>query len=80
MKIRILAFGIARDILGTRHLEWELPEGAAVAQLKRELMDAYPELRGLASLQLAVNSSYQSDQFPLSEADEVAIIPPVSGG
>ncbi len=80
MKIRILAFGIARDILGARTLDWEAPEGATLARLKQELMEAYPDLRGLAALQLAVNSSYQSDQFQLSEQDEVAIIPPVSGG
>ena len=80
MKIQIAAFGIARDILkGSMH-EWELEGGASIENLKTELLQKYPEFGKLRSLRFAVNEEYQSDDYVLSEKDEVVIIPPVSGG
>lgn len=80
MKISILAFGIAKDILGQRFLDWELPEGAAVADLRASLTAQFPALSKLTSVRLAVNSEYAEAEDFLSENDEVALIPPVSGG
>lgn len=80
MKISILSFGIAKDIVGQRFLDWELPEGAAVADLRASLTARFPELSKLTSVRLAVNSEYAEEGDFLSENDEVALIPPVSGG
>lgn len=80
MKINILSFGIAKDILGQRFLSWELKPGSDVAGLRSELLAAFPRLSALASLRFAVNSEYADDQAVLFPGDEVALIPPVSGG
>ena len=79
MKLRITAFGIAKDILGARHIDYEL-EGRRISDLKSALIDRYPAFRELASLRFAVEEEYQDDQYELKEAQQVVIIPPVSGG
>lgn len=80
MKIKLRAFGIAKDILGNRILEIEVKEKATIANLKTLLIETYPTFSKLASLSFAVNESYQEDDFLLSEGEEVVIIPPVAGG
>ncbi len=80
MKIEILAFGIAKDIVGGRTLALELPNGTTVGRLKEQLCGRFPAFLKLKSLSVAVNSEYRSDDFLLGEKDEVVIIPPVSGG
>ncbi|MEM1319379.1 MAG: molybdopterin converting factor subunit 1 [Bacteroidota bacterium] len=80
MEINILAFGIAKDILGSNQLQLQLPEAATVAQLKQLLLEKYPAFEDLRALAIAVNSAYADDQLPLQQQDEVALIPPVSGG
>ncbi len=80
MQVRILAFGIARDILGAGNLSLDLPQGATVAELKARLCRDYPSFEKLASLAIALNAEYASDSQAISTGDEVAIIPPVSGG
>ncbi len=80
MKIEILAFGIAKDIIKNRTLSLELPDGSNVGTLKTELINRYPEFQKLKSLAIAVNEEYQTDDFNLREKDEAVIIPPVSGG
>lgn len=80
MRIKILAFGIAREIFGGSELVAELPEGADTATLKKELEKQHPRLGQLASYMVAVNNEYAQDSLSVSERDEIAIIPPVSGG
>ncbi len=80
MKLNLLAFGIAKDIVSSNALEIELKEGASVAELKTQLYTKFPAFRELRSLAIAVNQAYQNDDYLLSASDEVVIIPPVSGG
>ena len=80
MKIKVLAFGIAKDILQQQQVELDLKSTSTVGALKEELCRRYPEFNRLKSFSIAVNESYQEDQFRLNENDEVVIIPPVSGG
>lgn len=80
MKVTLLAFGIAKDITGQRFLDWELPENATVGSLRAALVERFPRLADLASVKLAVNSEYATDEYLLNDSDEVAMIPPVSGG
>lgn len=80
MKVNLLAFGIAREILKTKTLELEVQSGDTIAVLKDKLLKQYPDLGKLKSLSFAVGENYQQDSFTLSDKDEVAIIPPVSGG
>jgi molybdopterin converting factor subunit 1 len=80
MEIKVLAFGIAKDIFGASAINVMLNDDATTAGLKAELENKYPRLKQLASYMVAVNNEYAEDNGVLSERDEVAIIPPVSGG
>ncbi|MCB0668039.1 MAG: MoaD/ThiS family protein [Saprospiraceae bacterium] len=80
MRVKILAFGVAKDILGGRVLELDLPEKISVAELKDHLVDRYPDFVKLRSLALAVNQEYVKDSILIRQSDEIVIIPPVSGG
>lgn len=80
MKCRIKAFGISREIIGSKLLEIEVPEGYPVSDLKKDLFKKYPTLVKLRSLYVAVNNEYAEEQSVLREGDEIALIPPVSGG
>lgn len=79
MKVKITAFGIAKDILGQKQTEMEL-SGKCVGDLRKQLMVDFPEFAKLASLKFAVNTDYVGDDFELNTTDEVVLIPPVSGG
>jgi sulfur-carrier protein len=78
-KYKVKAFGITKDILGGRENVVEI-EGQTVAALRDELQKKYPSLKNLKSLFVAVNQQYADDQYQLTENDEIALIPPVSGG
>jgi molybdopterin converting factor subunit 1 len=80
MKVSVLAFGIAKDIFGSPSVDLELPEPGTTGNLKQSLEQRYPRLKQLASYMVAVNNEYAQDECILNEHDEVAIIPPVSGG
>lgn len=80
MKLKILAFGITKDILGTSEKELEVQEGLNVKQLKDKLENGFPQLIKLKSYFIAVNEEYAGDDQVITGTDEVAIIPPVSGG
>jgi molybdopterin converting factor subunit 1 len=80
MNIKILAFGIAKDIFGGSTMNIELDENATTKQLKTQLEATYPRLKQLASYMVAVNNEYADDAGLITERDEIAIIPPVSGG
>ncbi len=80
MKVSLLAFGIAKDILHSRTLEFELNEGDSIALLKEKLFHEYPDFEKLKSLAFAVGEDYREETYQLNNGDEVAIIPPVSGG
>jgi molybdopterin synthase sulfur carrier subunit len=80
MLITILSFGIAKEIFGASSIDIELPEGATTKDLKFFLEEKYPRLRALASYMIAIDNEYSVDNQILSSKNEVAIIPPVSGG
>ncbi len=79
MQVRVLFFGVLKDILSTNGDTVALAEGATVAQLLEQLRrDAvHPVWSALA---VAVNREYATNTKILQEGDEVALLPPVSGG
>ena len=79
MKLKIKTFGISRDILGGREVIIEL-EGNSVGDLRMTLSKQFPALNKLNSLFIAINQNYAGDEITLAETDEIALIPPVSGG
>ncbi|HEY8511905.1 MAG TPA: MoaD/ThiS family protein [Cyclobacteriaceae bacterium] len=78
--LKIKAFGITRDILGGREVELQLNESGTVGDLRSQLSSTYPEVLQLKSLFIAVNNEYADDHVVLNDTDEIALIPPVSGG
>jgi molybdopterin converting factor subunit 1 len=80
MRIRTLLFAVYRDMAGTDEMEMELPAGATAADLVLRLR-AEPGLHRLpAEPALAVNQEYAPLSTPLTDGDEVALLPPVAGG
>lgn len=81
MKITVKFFAILRERIGAGELGKEMPDGATIGQLWVSLQNDYPKLAapGLRLL-YAVNQNYAAPEHVLKDGDEVAIIPPVSGG
>ncbi len=81
MKAKVRFFARLAELAGTRETEVELGEGLSVAEAFRALCRRYPELAVHAdSLMYAVNAEYVKPDHPLRAGDELALIPPVSGG
>lgn len=80
MKVNILLFGISKEIVGASSKEVNINSEFTVQKLRELLLQQYPEMRNLKSVMIAVNQKYVADDHLISENDEVAIIPPVSGG
>lgn len=75
----VLVFGVASELIGCRSIG--LPsEIDSVGKLRTFLYQRYPGLKSLNSLMVAVNRTYAEDDHPISGRDEIAVIPPVSGG
>lgn len=79
MELKIKTFGVARDMMGGKEVVVKVA-GSDVAALRRALMTNYPALEKLRSLFIAVNQQYAEDNQSINETDEIALIPPVSGG
>jgi molybdopterin synthase catalytic subunit len=81
MRLRLLFFATLRDKLGQKSLELEVGQAMKVGELKALLSQEYPVLKeSLQSVLVSVNREFAFDDTPLSEGDEVAFFPPVSGG
>ena len=79
--VKVLLFARLSELAGTRQTQLELGEGLTVADAYVILSDRYPGLEPLRnSVMYAVNSEYVSATQPLRPGDELALIPPVSGG
>lgn len=80
MKIKILAFGIIKDIFSSASIIIDIENNETIAELKQLLESQFPQLKQLKSYLIAVNNEYALPDYKINEADEIAIIPPVSGG
>jgi molybdopterin converting factor subunit 1 len=81
MKVRVRCFAAARELVGTGELIVEVPEGSTLNQLLEQIRGRFPKLDRLSgSLLFSVNREYALGERRLAAQDEVALIPPVSGG
>jgi len=81
MRISTRLFATYRDLAGTSSVAVELPAGSTVADLILRLRSEVAGLDRLpASVAVAVNCEYAQPGDPVSEEDEIALIPPVAGG
>lgn len=81
MKIRVKLFASVREIVGRNEISLEVPDGTRASALPHRLAAEYPGIRELVSfLKIAVNHEYADGERVLVEGDDVALLPPVSGG
>lgn len=81
LRVRVLFFALLREQVKTAEADWTLPAGATVRDLWDAVAAAHPQVEGLAgSVSFAVNQEYVDRERRLRDGDEVALIPPVSGG
>jgi molybdopterin converting factor small subunit len=81
VKVDLLYFGVLKDFFGGERDVVELADGGSVADLLRQLRGrAGDEMPVWDSLAVAVNRDYAGLATPLNDGDEVALLPPVSGG
>ena len=80
MKVRVVLFAKPRELVGTPNVDLALPTGATAADAWQHLSDRYSLGPLPRAFRCAVNSEYARWDDRLAEGDELAIIPPVSGG
>lgn len=81
MRIRVLFFGQLKDIVGSAEESLDVPSGASLGTVFEHYKATHPRIAGLErSIVLACNHQFASPSTGLSEGDEVALLPPVSGG
>ena len=81
MRVTVRLFARLREIAGAGDLTREIPPGATVADLWKSLAAEFPEMtRYESSISSAVNEEYAKMSTSLADRDEVAFLPPVSGG
>lgn len=78
--IKLLCFGITKEMLGAFEKSVELKEAITVGAFRSSLEAEFPALKKLNSLRIAVNEEYADDSLIINHKDEVVLIPPVSGG
>ncbi len=79
MRVRLLYFGVLREMFGGREAVLEMEEGAIVADVLNVYRKHMPAF-AWDSIAVAVNQEYARAEDLLKEGDEVALLPPVSGG
>jgi len=81
MRVRVRLFAGLKELAGGPEVMVDLEEGATVKDLEDRLGREYPRLKPLlASLAFAVDEEYKARDHALRDDDEVALIPPISGG
>ncbi|HVR88664.1 MAG TPA: molybdopterin converting factor subunit 1 [Candidatus Limnocylindria bacterium] len=80
MNVRVRLFASYREAAGAGQVALELPEGATVSDAIAELERRHPRIAAGKQMVIAKNHEYVATDAPLADGDEVALIPPVSGG
>ncbi len=79
--IKVLLFGAAADRAGIRETELPVEEGLTLAEIWPLLAERHPDLAPMRdTLAFAVNGEYARGNDGVSPGDEIAVLPPVSGG
>ena len=81
MRVNVRFFALYRERAGASEKSWTLPESSTLADLLGEIRHSYPDLAPPeVEIVAAVNEEYAEGSLTLREGDEIALIPPVSGG
>ncbi|HZU26790.1 MAG TPA: molybdenum cofactor biosynthesis protein MoaE [Bryobacteraceae bacterium] len=81
MRVRVLFFGVLRDIAGVAEDRLDMPENATLGAIFDHYAQLFPRLRQMsASIVMARNQAFAARGDSIADGDEVALLPPVSGG
>ena len=80
MVVKVIAFGVIKEMLNESAVAVTLSDNATMSNLKTLMESQYPRLKDLSSFMIAINNEYAKPDDELHENDEIALIPPVSGG
>jgi molybdopterin converting factor subunit 1 len=81
IRVKVLFFGRLRELTGLSEEEGELPEGATLAQVFERYAERYPKLAGFRnSMVVSRNQEFAAWDTRVAVGDEIAFLPPVSGG
>ena len=81
VRVRVRLFAMQRELAGTRQVELDLAPGATIERAWEALVERFPVLApGRSAVRFARNGDYAAADVVLADGDEVAMIPPVSGG
>jgi sulfur-carrier protein len=82
--LKVKSFAILREIIGEEQMTLQLPrkqEGTTVADLKIRILEIYPEISAQKiPVGIAVNAKFVHDKSIINDFDEIALLPPISGG
>jgi len=80
-RVRVLLFASVREAVGERHVYVRVGPGATVADVRSKVCEEYPQVSEvMMRCAVAVNQEYAGEDRGVRGGDEVALIPPVSGG
>ena len=81
LRVKVLFFGRVRELTGINEESLEMPEGTTLSELFEHYQRRFPFLAGFrASLVASRNQEFAAWDTPLSSGDDIAFLPPVSGG
>jgi len=81
MKVKVKFFAVCHEMFGRREEEMELAGGSVVKDILKHLEKEKPQFAEYYDvMQISVNWEYATENTPLKDGDEVALIPPVTGG
>ena len=82
--LKVKPFAILKDIIGTEQITLQIPrkrEKMTVAELRTRILELYPEISAhRIAMGIAVNAKMANDRSVINDSDEIALLPPISGG
>ena len=80
-KIKVRLFAILREVVGEGEITITVPSGVTVSYLNNEILKKYPQLRSFSNkFVTSVNCKVTTGETIITSSDEIALLPPVSGG
>ena len=81
MLIKVKCFAWAYEVTGSEEIEIEIKESGKVSDLRESLSEKFPEFMGrMESIAVSINQEFAGEGSIISASDEIALIPPISGG
>jgi len=80
-KIKVRLFANLRELVGEREITITVPDGVTVSYLNNEILNKYPQLKSFSNkFVTSVNCKVTTGDTVITSSDEIALLPPVSGG